>query len=90
MSAVGSGHVGVVKYTFDALDSDINAVNDFGSTLMHAAVSGTAATATQAEICEVIQFLADKGAKLDEKDGRAAAPRSILLTVCPSTKAWSC
>jgi ankyrin repeat protein len=77
MSAVGSGYVKVVKYTFDELDSDINAVNDFGSTLMHAAVSGTAAVASQAEICEVIQFLADKGAKLDEKDSRGRTPIDI-------------
>jgi len=77
MSAIGSGHVGVVKYTFQELDSDINAVNDFGSTLMHAAVSGTAQVANQAEICEVIQFLADKGAKLDEKDGRGRTPIDI-------------
>ena len=33
--------------------------------------------ATQAEICEVIQFLADKGAKLDEKDGRGRTPIDI-------------
>jgi ankyrin repeat protein len=77
MSAIGSGHVGVVKYTFHELDSDINAVNDFGSTLMHAAVSGTAQVANQAEICEVIRFLADKGAKLDEKDGRGRTPIDI-------------
>jgi ankyrin repeat protein len=77
MSAVGSGHIEAVKYTFEELDSDIGAVNTFGSTLMHAAVSGTAQVATQAEICEVIQFLADKGAKLDEKDGRGRTPIDI-------------
>jgi len=77
MSAVGSGHVGAVKYTFAELDNDIGAVNVYGSTLMHAAVSGTAQLATQAEICEVIQFLAEKGAKLDEKDGRGRTPIEI-------------
>jgi ankyrin repeat protein len=86
MSAVGSGHIGVVKYTFDELDSDVNAVTENRTTLMHAAVSGTAALASQAEICEVIRFLAGKGAKLDERDARGRTPIDIA-DILPIDKA---
>jgi hypothetical protein len=44
---------------------------------MHAAVTGTLANSTQPEICEVIRFLAEKGAKLDERDGRGRTPIDI-------------
>ena len=37
---------------------------------MHASVAGTMQNSTQLEICNVIQFLADKGTPLDGKDGR--------------------
>jgi ankyrin repeat protein len=70
MSAVGSGKPAVVKFTYP-LDSRIDVVTDSGATLIHASVTGTANGATQSaqnDVCEVIQFLADKGAKLDERD----------------------
>ena len=44
---------------------------------MHAAVTGTWRNSTQPEICKVIQFLADKGAPLDEKDARGRTPIDI-------------
>jgi hypothetical protein len=44
---------------------------------MHAAVSGTLGVSTQAKICEVIAFLAEKGAKLDEKDRTGRTPIAI-------------
>jgi ankyrin repeat protein len=76
MSAVGSGKPAVVKFTWP-LDPNIYVVTDSGATLIHASVTGTANGATQSaqnDVCEVIQFLADKGAKLDERDksGRTA------------------
>jgi len=74
MAAVGSSRVRVVKYVYDELDKRINAVTDAGSTLMHAAVNGTLGVATQEEICAVIRFLAEKGAKPDEKDGTGRTP----------------
>jgi hypothetical protein len=77
MSAAGSGHLEVVKFVYEELDSQIGAVNQAGSTVMHAAVTGTGRLATQEEICEVIQFLADHGAKLDEPDGSGLTPIEI-------------
>ena len=47
---------------------------------MHAAVAA-ANGRSPAEICEVIQFLADKGAKLDERDASGATPRQIANRV---------
>jgi ankyrin repeat protein len=76
MDAVGSGHVEIVKYVFE-LDPDVKAVTSTGSTVMHASVTGTMANSTQPEICKVIQFLADKGAPLDEKDARGRTPIDI-------------
>ena len=85
MMAVGSGHVEAVKYAYE-LDSDVKAVNATNATLMHAAVSGTMQSSTQPEICKVIQFLADKGAPLDEKDGRGRTPID-LADILPIDKA---
>jgi ankyrin repeat protein len=76
MSAVGSGHVEVVKVAYE-LDPDVKVVTSTGATLMHASVTGTMASSTQPEICKVIQFLADKGAALDEKDGRGKTPMDL-------------
>jgi ankyrin repeat protein len=85
MSAVASGHVGVVKYAF-TFDPDTKVVTDRGMTLMHQAVSGTMATATQLDICEVVQFIADKGAPLDERDARGRTPIDVA-NVLPIDKA---
>jgi hypothetical protein len=77
MSAVGSGHVGVVKYAYQ-FDQEVKAATDTGDTLMHAAVSGTlGATATQADICEVVQYLAEIHAPLDEKNARGRTPIDV-------------
>jgi ankyrin repeat protein len=74
--SVASAQVDAVKYTY-TLDPNIDAVTDTGMTLIHASVTGTAnggQLAAQLAVCDVIQFLADKGAKLDERDksGRTA------------------
>jgi ankyrin repeat protein len=78
----------VVKWLVNDLHADINAVNDFGETAMHAAAYRGANS--------VIQFLYDKGADLNvtAKDGRtplivaegveygnsfAAHPESVVL-----------
>ncbi|MCX6627896.1 MAG: ankyrin repeat domain-containing protein [Candidatus Solibacter sp.] len=76
MSAAGSGHVEAVRYAYE-LDPDVKAINATNATVMHASVSGTMQNSTQAEICKVIQFLADKGAPLDEKDGRGRTPIDV-------------
>jgi ankyrin repeat protein len=80
MAAAGSGHVEVVKFAFE-LDPDVKAVTTSGSTVMHASVSGTMVNSTQPEICKVIQFLADKGVPLDEKDGRGRTPINVADTL---------
>ena len=74
MAAVGSGHAEAVRYAYE-LDSDVKAVTATNSTVMHASVAGTMQNSTQLEICKVIQFLADKGTPLDEKDGRENSHR---------------
>jgi uncharacterized protein len=85
MSAAGSGHVGVVKYAYE-FDQDVKAVASTGATAMHAAVTFTLANAAQPEVCEVVQFLADKGAPLDEKDARGRTPIEIA-DILPIDKA---
>ncbi len=86
MAAVGSGHVGVVKYAYE-FDQDMKAATDTGDTLTHAAVTGTLGPlATQADICEVIQFLFDKGAPIDEKNARGRTPMDVA-DILPIDKA---
>jgi ankyrin repeat protein len=77
MAAAGTGHVEIVKYAFE-LDPDVNTITDDKRTLMHSAVNPAAMqTSTQPEICKVVQFLADKGTALDEKDANGRTPISI-------------
>jgi ankyrin repeat protein len=73
-AAAGSGHLDAVQYAYE-LNPDVKAASRFtGTTLLHAAVLGTSAVTTQDQICEVIRFLAAKGAPLDETDGRGRTP----------------
>ena len=76
IAAAGSGHLEPVQYAYE-LDPEIKAVTDTKSTVIHAAVTFTMTNSTQPEICRVIQFLADKGAALDEKDARGRTPIEI-------------
>ena len=73
MAAATGGHVETVKYAYE-LSPDVAAVTDRKSTVMHAAVSGSMQTSTQAEVCKVIQFLADKGADPDALDANGRTP----------------
>jgi ankyrin repeat protein len=90
MAAASSGHIGPVKYAYE-LDPEIKAVTNRKSDVMHAAViatvqSTTQPITTQADICEVIQFLADKGADLDALDARGQTAMTIA-NVIPIDKA---
>jgi ankyrin repeat protein len=76
MQAAGSANVEVVKFAYE-LDQDVKAVTDSKATVMHAAVTGVGLAADQKEICKVIQFLADKGAPLDERNDRGRTPIDI-------------
>jgi len=80
MSAVGSGHVEAVQYAYE-IDPDVKAVSSTGATVMHSSVTGTMQNSTQPEICKVIQFLADKGAALDERDARGRTPIDVADTL---------
>ncbi len=85
MQAASSGHVNVVKYAYE-LSPDIKAITDRKTTVMHASVTGSMQSAKQPEICEVIQFLADKGAELDPEDVNGRTP-IIVADVLPIDKA---
>jgi ankyrin repeat protein len=85
MQAVGSAKLPVVQYAFE-LDNDVAAVTDSGSTVMHATVLGTANRSTQDEICQIIQFLADKGADPDPQNERGMTPIQIA-DIIPIDKA---
>src|SRR5438034_583440 len=74
MAAAGGARLPAFKYAYE-IDSDVGAVTTTGNTLMHAAVAINGRT--QPEVCEVIQFLADHGAKLDELNGAGRTPISI-------------
>jgi ankyrin repeat protein len=76
MEAAGSGHVEPVKYAYE-LDPDpktVQATNQTGNNAVHASVTGTGNLVPQKSICEVIQFLSDKGVDVDVKNaqGRTA------------------
>jgi uncharacterized protein len=78
------GKPDTVKYAYE-IDPRVAVVNQLGQTPMHAAV-GDGVQRTQDEICEVVQFLADRGAALDEIDsaGRTAI---TMADVAPIDKA---
>jgi len=73
LSAAASGRVGVTKYAYE-FDKDVKATDDSGRTAMHEVVSNGGGGATQDEMTELVQYLADIGAPLDEKDGRGRTP----------------
>ena len=88
MAAVGSAKVSAVKFAYEH-DSDVKVVTKTGATLMHASVTGTANGATleaQERVCEVIRFLAEKGAPLDEKNAAGRTPID-LADILPIDKA---
>ncbi len=87
-AAVGSGNVDVVKFAYE-YDPDVKVVTTSGSTLMHASVTGTAGNAGpegQERVCQVIRFLAEKGAPLDELNKQGRTPMDIA-DILPIDKA---
>jgi ankyrin repeat protein len=73
-----------VQYAYE-IDPNVDVVNQSGQTPIHASVSG-GVQRTQDEVVEVIQFLADKGAKLDEIDA-AGRTAMTIADVGPIDKA---
>ncbi len=74
MAAASGARLATFKYAYE-LDHNIDVVTTSGSTIMHAAVAMNGRT--QPEVCEVIQFLADHGAKLDEMNAAGRTPIAI-------------
>ena len=74
MAAAGGARLQTFKYAYE-IDAHVDVVTPNGNTIMHAAVGLNGRT--QPEVCEVIQFLADHGAKLDEMNGAGRTPISI-------------
>jgi ankyrin repeat protein len=74
MAAAAGARLDTFKYAYE-LDPNVDAVTTTGNTPMHVAVALNGRT--QPEVCEVIQFLADHGAKLDEMNGAGRTPIAI-------------
>jgi ankyrin repeat protein len=71
LAAAASGRLPAAKYAFE-FDKDVKAVDSAGRTAMHESVTGGGGT--QTEMTELVQFLADIGVPLDEKDVRGRTP----------------
>ena len=74
MAAASGARLATFKYAF-AIDPNVDVVTTAGTTVMHTAVAINGRT--QPEVCEVIQFLADHGARLDELNAAGRTPISI-------------
>src|SRR5262249_37479056 len=88
MAAVGSAKGEALKYAYQ-YDKDVKVVTTSGNTLAHASVSGTANGGTldaQMRIVEVIRFLGEKGAPMDELNAAERTPIDVA-DVLPIDKA---
>jgi uncharacterized protein len=74
MAAAAGARIKTFKYAYE-LDPHVDVVTTTGNMPMHVAVNLN--DRTQPEVCEVVQFLADHGAKLDELNGAGRTPISI-------------
>jgi uncharacterized protein len=74
MAAAAGARLKTFTYAYE-IDPNVDAVTTTGNTVMHVAVGLNGRS--QPEVCEVIQFLADHGAKLDEMNGAGRTPIAI-------------
>jgi ankyrin repeat protein len=74
MAAAAGARLKTFTYAYE-IDPNVDVVTTTGNTPMHVAVGLN--DRTQPEVCEVIQFLADHGAKLDEMNGAGRTPIAI-------------
>jgi ankyrin repeat protein len=74
MTAAAGSRLKTFKYAYE-LDPNVHVATTTGNTPMHVAVAMN--DRTQPEVCEVIQFLADHGAALDEMNAAGRTPISI-------------
>jgi ankyrin repeat protein len=73
MAAVGA-RIKTVKYAYE-LDPRVDLLTESKATVMHSAVA--LGQRTQPEVCEIIQFLIEHGAALDEMDAAGQTPLSL-------------
>jgi uncharacterized protein len=86
MAAVSSANVEAVRLAWK-YDNAVDVAMKDGSTLIHASVTGTGnSPEAQARIVEVIQFLADHGARLDEVN-KANSTAIDIADVGPTDRA---
>jgi ankyrin repeat protein len=76
MAAASSAHLEAVEYAYQ-LDPHPDAVTSTGGTVVHAAVSPSGGPPNEAEMCRIVDFLAEKGAPLDNKDARGRTPINV-------------
>jgi ankyrin repeat protein len=76
LAAAASGRVGAAKYAFE-FDKNVKAVDNKGFTAMHECVSNPDSGATQAEMTELVDYLAGIGVPLDEKDSHGRTPIQV-------------
>lgn len=76
LMAVSSGRVAAVEYAYQH-DDDLTVKTNRGTTVMHQIASSRLGVLTEDNVVEVINFLADKGAALDEEDARKRTPLSL-------------
>ncbi len=74
MAAAAGARLETLKYAYE-IDPNVDVVTTAGNTPMHVAVATNGRT--QPEVCDVIQFLADHGARLDEMNGARRTPIAI-------------
>jgi len=74
MAAAAGGRIETVKYAYE-IDPNVDVTTANGNTPMHVTVSANGRT--EPEVCEVVQFLADQGAKLDEMNAAGRTPLAI-------------
>ena len=86
LNATASAKLPVVEYAY-SLDDDVTVKTETGATLMHQIVTGTQNRATQDEICDVIRFLASKGAELDAKENSRGLTPIAIADFIPIDKA---
>jgi hypothetical protein len=76
LAAAGSSRVEAAKYAYE-FDKNVTAVDDTKSTAMHLSMGGAQSGATQTQMTEMVQFLADIGVPLDELDSRGRTPCKV-------------
>jgi uncharacterized protein len=74
MAAASGARLKTFTYAYE-IDPDVSVKTTTGNTVMHVAVAMN--DRTQPQVCEVIQFLADHGALLDELNGAGRTPIAI-------------